>query len=166
MVGYFFDKEGERREWEWIEGRDIVTVLPVLDNGDIILIRNYRIPVGKYVYDIPTGVIDAEDKSPELAARRELIEETGYQTNSLLSLPTYAHSPGNSSSIVYPFIATKLDLVSKLHGDVTEDIELVVLSINEVVAMYLKNDNLFNIRVIALLHLARLKGLCEPEQKI
>jgi len=163
----FLDKEGHTHEWEWIRGHDFVVVLPILDTKNILLIRNWRVPVERYVFELPAGMIDATDPDPASTAHRELIEETGYEAGELLALPPIPHAPGNSTSMIYPFIATKLKKISDQQGDQTEDISIVSMPVDNVVSDYLngRQEEMFNLRIIALLHIAISKGLCILDEK-
>lgn len=82
-------------------------ILPVLDDGAIVMIRNYRFAVGEHLYELPAGMLD-NGEAPEIAARRELAEETGYVAGSIQKLGAYCSSPGSSDEIMHAFLATQL----------------------------------------------------------
>lgn len=96
-----------------VVSRDLVhyngaaVILPVLDDGSIILIRNYRFAVGEHLYELPAGMID-EGEAPETCARRELTEETGYRAGRVEKLGAYCSAPGSSDEILHAFLATDL----------------------------------------------------------
>lgn len=162
----FKDTTGKSHEWEWIEGHNFVAILPILDRSHILLIRLFRVPVEKYVLDVPTGVIDPTDEDPHVAALRELKEETGYRADKLISLPPVPHSPGNSTSMMFPFIATNLEKIFDSKRDAEEDIEVVSVPVNSVISTYMTSANqLFNIRILGLMHIAIEKGLCDAKIK-
>lgn len=112
------DSEGNMRKWETVErttGADIVSVIPVMDNGKIILIEQFRPPVGKMVIEFPAGLCD-KDENLENAVLRELQEETGYQSNNIQKLFAGPVSSGLSSEYLNVFLATGLVFVGKKDG--------------------------------------------------
>lgn len=93
--------------------RDIVThpgsvvVLPVFPNGDILLIRQYRHTIGKFLWELVAGRIEAGE-SPAVAARRELLEETGYTARRFRKLLAAYPTPGFVSESMTIFVADDL----------------------------------------------------------
>lgn len=84
-----------------------VVILPVLDDGRIVLIRNYRTSVGKELIELPAGTREP-DEQPIETARRELAEETGYQAQRMEPLMTFFASPGVLNERMHAFVATAL----------------------------------------------------------
>jgi len=112
------DSEGNMRRWETVErttGVDIVSVIPVTDDGKIIFIEQFRPPVGKMVIEFPAGLCD-KDENLEDAALRELQEETGYRSNNIQKLFAGPVSSGLSSEYLNVFLATDLVFVGKKDG--------------------------------------------------
>lgn len=89
-----------------------VVILPVLDDGRIVLIRNYRYTVERELLELPAGTCEA-DESPIETARRELIEETGYRATHLAPLMTFLTSPGILTETMHAFMATGLEHVGQ-----------------------------------------------------
>ncbi len=71
-----YDFKGKRRTFEKVVENDVVVMLALIGN-DMVLERHYRPVIGKHIYELPAGHIENGEK-PEHAARRELLEETGY----------------------------------------------------------------------------------------
>jgi ADP-ribose pyrophosphatase len=84
-----------------------VAVVPVLDDGRILLIRQFRYPIGKYILEIPAGKLDSGQPPLETIAR-ELEEETGYCAGSLTHVCTFYTTPGISNESIHLFIARDL----------------------------------------------------------
>lgn len=89
-----------------------VIILPLIDDNRIVMIRNERFAVGKTLWELPAGTLDTNE-SPIETAKRELIEETGYQTQSIHPLCSFYTSPGICNEAMYAFAATKLNYVGQ-----------------------------------------------------
>ena len=82
-------------------------VVPVFDNGDVLMIRQFRYPIGKIIYELPAGKLDP-DEEPELCARRELEEETGYRADAYEKLTAFYTTPGFCTEKLHIYLATEL----------------------------------------------------------
>mgnify|MGYP001546137062 CR=1 FL=1 len=110
-----------------------VVVLPVLDDGRLVLIRNYRFSVEQVLWEVCAGTRDPGEP-PELCAARELEEETGYRAGKLTPLLDMYTAPGISNERMFGFVATDLEKTAQ-HLDQTEHIEVHCLSPDEVMRM-------------------------------
>jgi ADP-ribose pyrophosphatase len=87
-----------------IENPDWVNVVAVAKNYDIVLIEQYRHGIEEITLEIPGGMIDG-DESPETAARRELLEETGYSSSEFILLGKSRPNPAIQNNWIYHFAA-------------------------------------------------------------
>ena len=124
--------------WEFAERvNDVqgVVVVAVTDDGKLLLTEQARPPVGKRVIELPAGLAgDLESnhgEAPSSAARRELLEETGYDASELNLLASGPPSAGLSSEIVSFFRAAKLRRVGKGGGEGNERIDIHEVPLNE-----------------------------------
>jgi len=106
-----------------IKDREIVrhpgaaAMVPLLDGGKVILVRQYRHAVGKFLLEIPAGTLEP-DEGPMECARRELVEETGYEAENLAKLAEILPAPGYTDEHIHIFLATRLRLAEqKLEDD-------------------------------------------------
>ena len=99
--------DGRTHEREVVIHPGAVTILPVLPDGRICLIRNYRVAVGETLIELPAGTLDPGE-DPAEAARRELIEETGYRAEKIEPLCEFFMSPGILNERMVVFVATGL----------------------------------------------------------
>ena len=123
----YSDGSGKTRDWEAVERVNcsgIVGVVPFTDNGMVILIRQFRPPVNGYVIELPAGLCDPGEKLED-AARRELLEETGYSAEDMKFLAEGPVSSGLSSEILTVYAATGLTYAGIGERDETEDIEVL-----------------------------------------
>lgn len=124
---------------EQIVTREIVrhpgaaVLLPILDDGRVVLVRNYRMAVGKWLIELPAGTLDPGE-SPAETARRELAEETGYRAKSMEPLTAFYPSPGILDERMHVFVATGLE-AGPTHLDAGEEIEVMPVAWQEALAM-------------------------------
>ena len=108
-----------------------VILLPILEDGRIIMIENQRWQVGQTLLELPAGTRELHE-SPERCARRELREETGYTSDNLRALPAFFAAPGVSTEIMHPYEARGLTFIGQsLAPD--EVIDVVPMSSSELV---------------------------------
>lgn len=86
--------DGSRSEREVVEHLSAVAVVPVMDDDTVVLLRQYRHPVGRYLLEIPAGILDVDGEAEADAAHRELVEETGLRAGRLDHLTTFHNSAG------------------------------------------------------------------------
>ena len=97
------------------------------------LVRQFRAPFGKELWEIPAGMRDVESEPPEVTAHRELAEEAGLEASVLVRLGSMASAPGITNSMVEIFAACDLrDVPIDRHGPEEEHMQLRVVSIAEV----------------------------------
>lgn len=94
---------GDTAKREVCEHLDAVAVVPITDDGDVVLVRQYRHPVRDYQLEIPAGMLDMDGEAPEDAARRELAEEVQLAADTLTELVRFRNSSGwtDETTIVY-----------------------------------------------------------------
>ncbi len=106
-----------------------VAVLALDDAGQVLLIRQYRHPVGRLLWEIPAGLRDVSGEPPWATARRELLEEAGYRARDWRLLADYFSSPGYSTERLRVYLARDLEFVPAAERDfVPEDEEAHLLS--------------------------------------
>lgn len=105
-------------------------ILPLLDDGRVVLIRNVRPAVDKELLELPAGKVDAGEDA-ETCARRELREETGYEAGRLEKLCEFYPSPGILTEKLHAFVARDLSQVGQALED-GEDITPEVMSMDRV----------------------------------
>jgi ADP-ribose pyrophosphatase len=107
---------GREMDMELVHHRGAAAVVPVLDDGTVLLVRQYRYATGGWLLEIPAGKLDA-DESPETCARREAEEETGYRPGRLQPLGWIWTTPGFADEKIWLFLATDLELTAQGLGD-------------------------------------------------
>jgi ADP-ribose pyrophosphatase len=118
---------------EVVEHAEVVAIVPVDPDGNVILVRQYRLPAEESLLEIPAGGVD-EGESIEAAAQRELQEETGYRAGKLERLTGFFVSPGYCTEFIHVFLASDL-VEDPVDGDEDEDISLERLSLPDAVRL-------------------------------
>lgn len=114
--------DGGMRVVDVIRHPGAAVILPILDDGRIVLIKNRRHSIGKELLELPAGTLDP-DESPEQCALRELKEETGYTAQLIEPLIGFYSSPGICDERMHTFVAMKLE-PGKTSLDDGEEIQL------------------------------------------
>jgi len=155
----YADSSGVEREWESVERincRGIVVIVPITNSGEFILVRQFRPPVNHYVIEFPAGLNDKGD-TLEDAARRELLEETGYAAEEMIFLAQGPMSSGSSGEILTCYLAKGLEFKGISERDETEDIEVIKAPIAGIVGILsdLRSEgNLIDLKIYGLADLA------------
>ena len=121
-------------EYYVLEYPDWVNIIAITEDGRMIFERQYRHGRGEVGYEIPAGVCEPGE-TPEEAARRELLEETGFGGGTWHLNMVAAPNPSTSTNLCYSFIATGVSRLSDQHLEATEDIEVHLLYEDEVLRL-------------------------------
>ncbi len=102
--------------------------------GQVMITEQYRHAAGKVMYEIPCGTVDASDKNPLSAAKRELLEETGYDGNFVLAGIT-SPNPANHSNTIYTFLVTHATKRITIKRDEKEILNCSFLEIKQILKL-------------------------------
>jgi ADP-ribose pyrophosphatase len=123
--------KGIERDMDVVRHAVSVVLLVMPDPGSIVLVRQYRHPVAKWLWEVPAGTLE-EGENPEDAARRECEEETGYAAAHLERLGAYLPVPGYCDEEMIFYRMTGLSRpVQPLAPDEDEDLEVQVFSMED-----------------------------------
>jgi ADP-ribose pyrophosphatase len=127
----------------------------------VLLVRQYRVAVGELLLEIPAGTLDIADdgtiEDPDLAARRELEEETGMRAGSWRKVARFYTAPGFTSELMHLYLATELTTagVDRLGPDDDEHLLLEPLPVREAIAAAERGEFADAKTLVGLLWLAR-----------
>ena len=130
---------GRETTREVVEHPGAVAIVPLLDDGRVVLVRQYRHAVGRALLEIPAGTLDQQGESPEAAAARELEEETGYRAAEFERLAAFYPAPGFATEHMTLYLATGLtEGAQGLMED--EEITTELVALDEVPARLARGD--------------------------
>jgi 8-oxo-dGTP pyrophosphatase MutT (NUDIX family) len=109
--------DGAIAEREVVEHPGAVAVVALDESSRVLMIRQYRHPVGRLLWEVPAGLRDVGGEPPLLTARRELLEETGYRAREWSVLVDFFSSPGITTERLRVFLARDLELVPAAERD-------------------------------------------------
>jgi 8-oxo-dGTP pyrophosphatase MutT (NUDIX family) len=143
-VATFEAPDGELFERDVVRSPGAVGVVPVLFDDDIpvvVLVRQYRGALDRFVLEIPAGMRDVPDESLEVTAGRELMEEAGLRAGRLDYLTHFLSSAGMTDSILHVYLATDLSPVERdLHGPEEVHMDVLRLPLVEAVEMVARGE--------------------------
>lgn len=125
---------GHKAVREWIQHPGASAVIPLLPDNQIILVRQFRYPVGQVTLEVPAGKLDKVGEDPIECAKRELSEETGYTAGKYWKLTTIATTVGFSNEYIHLYAASDLT-PGKIHPDSDEFINVVKIPLTAALQM-------------------------------
>jgi len=169
--------DGQEVGREVIEHPGAVGIVAIDDAGQVLLIRQYRHPVGRQLWEIPAGLRDVDGEPPLATARRELLEEAGYLAADWQVLADFFTSPGITSERLRVYLARSLVRVPDAEREYVPDHEEAHLTIewaplDEVVSRIMAGDLHNGVMMIGVLAafaarqdgFALLRGADAPER--
>jgi ADP-ribose pyrophosphatase len=126
-------ENGITTDLEYLEHPGAAAVVPVLATGEVVLIRQYRHALGQFIWEIPAGTLDPREAIMD-CARRELVEETGYDAAAWHPLGDITPVPGYSDERIHLFLATGLT-PARQHLDADEVLDVHRVPMAEAIAM-------------------------------
>jgi len=131
---------GKQAKREFIRHPGAVAVVPITEDGKIVLVRQYRYPLGKAILEVPAGKLD-QGEDPDDCVLRELEEETGYVSSNIRKLSSIYTTPGFTDEVIHLYVADQL-VLGKPCPDEDEFLDVEIYTKEEVKAMI--NDGTIN----------------------
>lgn len=111
---------------EYVAHTGAVGVLAISEDDQVLLINQYRHPIGERDWELPAGLLDMEGEDPLAAAQRELAEEADVVARDWTPLVSFHPSPGGSDEIIHIYCARGLTAAPNAHDRTDEEAEIVV----------------------------------------
>ncbi len=122
-----FSRDDAEHDFHVLESTDWVNIIPVTTAREVVLVRQFRHGIRDCTLEIPGGMVDAEDPSPIVAARREMIEESGYDSDRVAPLGAIHPNPAIQSNTCHSFVAWDVERRHDPRFDATEETEVVLV---------------------------------------
>ena len=133
-----------------------VVVLPLLPDGRVGLVRQYRYPMADVLLELPAGKLDPGEE-PRECAERELAEEIGWRPGKTHDLGWFFTTPGFTDEVLHAFVATDLEPAPEIEPDPDEAIEIVTMPVDELLSAC-RDGHIHDGKTIAVILLAQLHG--------
>lgn len=145
---------GDKAVREWIKHPGASSVIPLLPDNQIILVKQYRYPVAQVTLEVPAGKLDKPGEDPVVCARRELSEETGYTAGKIWKLTTIATTVGFTNEYIHLYAASDLTAGEK-HPDYDEFINTVKMPLTAALHLVETGKIIDSKSIISILLLAK-----------
>jgi len=156
------DTKKEIHQWDWVERNrttKAVGIIPLRWNDkdqkwELVLVRQFRIPLNDYIYENPGGLIDKDGECSLCVAERELFEETGLTLGEpYVITPQVYNSPGLTNESISYVIAPVFGEPTNTHCETLEDIKVVMLNKEKVKSLMMDQNNKFDSKCFIFLYL-------------
>lgn len=149
-----FEFRGSVFEKDVVAFGEAAIVVPILEDGRVVMVEQWRPAVGAWVLEVPAGRVEPGE-SPERAARRELEEEVGYAAGELVKLATAYATPGYSDEVMHLFAALRLEK-RRARPEAGEILRVVEVDPNAYLAA---GRGILDLKTVAALALCKARGL-------
>ena len=126
-------------EYYVLEYPDWVNTIAITKDGKFVFVRQFRYAIGKTVNELCAGVVE-KGEDPMDAAKRELMEETGFGGGNWQEWMTISANPSTHTNLTHCYLATEVEPLGKQHLDQGEDLEPRIFSREEVLDMLQKGE--------------------------
>lgn len=132
-------RTGIEHDFYIIESRDWINIIPLTSDHRVVMIRQYRHGSRGITLEIPGGLVDPGD-TPERAAARELLEETGYEAEDWMKIGEVNPNPALFNNRCHTFLARNIKKIRDPIPDQTEDIEAVLIPLSDIPELIWKGE--------------------------
>ena len=151
-------RTGQKHDFFVLESGDWVNIIPLTAAGEVVLIRQFRHGVEDFTLEIPGGMLDPEDASAGEGARREMREETGYDSLRVEPLGVAHPNPAIQGNRCHMFVAHDCTLQGDTQFDTTEETEVLLAPLTAVPELT-RTGKISHALVLCAFHYLQLQGI-------
>ena len=149
---------GGEHDFFVLGGTDWCNIIPLTDAGEVVMVRQFRHGTREVTLEVPGGLVDPQDASPLEAARRELLEETGYAADRVEPLGVIDPNPAFLRQRCHTMVGRGARRVSSPHPDEREELEVVLVPVSDIPAAIADRSIAHALTVVAFTWLFGLGG--------
>lgn len=157
-------RSNRRRAGEFfvLNGRDWCNIIPLTDDGQVVMVEQFRHGIGAVTLEIPGGIVDADDASPTAAARREMLEECGYDAEHIDAIGSVHPNPAIQGNVCHSFVARAVCRMADPRPDDFEELRVRLVSLARIPAL-IRSGAISHSLVVTAFHFLFLRdGLPSP----
>ena len=161
-------ENGKKMVWEIVKKKSykrIVFIFALTKKKEVILEKIYRIPLEHFIIELPAGLSDKKGETEKEAAKRELLEETGYLAKKVIPVFEFALDPGTLSNRAILFFAPDVEYMGRENTDDSEEIEVLKVPLGKLNKLVGKQDKSLlrgcpvDIKIFGAFYILKEKGL-------
>ena len=150
-------RSGREHEFWILDTPDWCNIVPLTANGEVVMVRQQRHGIGAETLELPGGMIDPSDETPLHAARRELVEETGYRADEIVATGVIAPNPAMQTNRCWSFLAREVVKIGEPALDGGEDIDVVLVPYREIPERVARGEIVHSLVVVAFAYALGLR---------
>ncbi len=151
-------RTGELHDFYVLDSPDWVNIIPLTADRQVVMVLQYRHGIDEFTLEVPGGMVDEADGSPLEAGRREMREETGYDSEDVVPLGVIHPNPAIQSNRCHSFLARAVQLLGPVAFDATEETEVVSVPLDDVPGL-IREGIISHALVVVAFHHLLLTGL-------
>jgi 8-oxo-dGTP pyrophosphatase MutT (NUDIX family) len=157
----FLTKERKKGDWEMIKRKDGVMIFALTKKKEVILEKIYRVPLKSFSLELPAGMLDKKGESKKEAAKRELLEETGYLAKKMIFVKSFPFNPSLEKTQLSLFFAPNVEYFGKKKSEDVEEIEVIKIPLKNFLNFLFKppKKTKVDLAIFGILLLLAKKGL-------
>lgn len=121
-----------RRDFFILDAPHWVNIIPLTRDNDVVMVKQFRHGIRGFTLEIPGGMVDPEDETPRHAARREMVEETGYDSKRIAYIGRVHPNPAIEANYCYTYLARDVHVVGKPELDGSEETDVVLVPVRKI----------------------------------
>lgn len=124
-----------QRDFFILEAPNWVNIIPLTAKNEVVMVRQFRHGIGEFTLEIPGGMVDPEDPHPMEAARREMVEESGYDSGDIIELGRVHPNPAIQPNYCYTYLARSIRRVAKPVPQGAEETQVTLVPLADIPAL-------------------------------